>query len=646
MKRKIYLHMTSREEAQRLFWSRFADRRTETEDIPPRQAVGRVTAGPIVARFSSPSFHAAAMDGLAVRAEDTFGAADDAPRTLRLDTGEAVMINTGYPLPPDKNAVIMIENVLLGDDNREAVIRAPVYPWQHVRKVGEDIVATELLFPTGHQIRPADVAALITGGCATVPVRRRPRVVIVPTGSELVRLEDFTEAVPPGKTVESNSAALAGLAVQAGAEVEVTPIISDEYDSIRNQLATLVDSEADLIVINAGSSAGSADYTVQIIEELGEVLVHGVTIMPGKPTILGAIGGKPVLGIPGYPVSAIIAMEQFVLPLLARMQGVHLPDQEQVQAVLAKDLPSPSGIEEFRRVVVGRIGSGFVAVPLKKGAGAITTLTRANGILRIDASFEGEKHGRPVVIDLLAPQAQVERTILCTGSHDLCLDLLGDFLRINDPAYPLASTHVGSLGGIMALKQGMCHIAGSHLLDPEDGSYNTTYLRRYLPGRDIRLLTLVHRQQGFIVPKGNPKGITGIRDLFAAGIRFINRQAGSGTRVLLDFELSRHGLDGDDIDGYDQDEYTHMAVAVAVLSGKVDVGLGIKSAANALGLDFVPLVEERYDLLIPGELFETPMIQAVRTVIDMPRFKERVERMGGYSTRATGTLIPMEGIGA
>ena len=640
MKRKIYLQMRSRSEARQLFLDRFADRRTEAETVAARSACGRVTAGPVSARFSSPSFHSAAMDGLAVRAEDTFGASDESPLTLRLDNGQAIMVNTGHPLPPDRNAVIMIENVLLDEANTCAVIRAPVYPWQHVRKVGEDIVATELLFPTGHRLRPADIGALLTGGCATVSVRRRPRVTIIPTGNELVQLDELGDTVPPGRIIESNSAVLAALAEQAGAEVRVTLVVADEAEAIRERLREELARGADLVLVNAGSSAGSADYTVQLVEELGEVLVHGVTIMPGKPTILGVIDQTPVVGVPGYPVSAIIAMEQFVVPLLARMQGLDLPVVETVPALLARDLPSPAGIEEFRRMIVGRIGDHHVAVPLKKGAGAITTLTRANGMLRIDASFEGERHGREVQIDLLVPRSQVERTILCTGSHDLCLDVLNDFLCRRDPAWPLASTHVGSLGGIMALRDGMCHLAGSHLLDPADGSYNASYLRRYLPDRDIRMLTLVYREQGFIVPKGNPRGIRTIHDLFQDGLTFINRQAGSGTRVLLDYELSRNSLDADGIRGYDQDEYTHMAVAVAVLSGKADTGLGIRSAANALGLDFVPLVEERYDLLIPGEYWETEMIQAVREVIATPLFKETVERMGGYSTRDTGTVQP------
>ncbi len=642
MQRKIYLNMQSREKAQQIFWSRFSDYKLDTETIGSRQACDRVSAAPIFARFSAPSFHSAAMDGLAVRAEDTFGATDESPLSLDIEGHQAIMINTGFPLPPEKNAVIMIENVLLSEDGKQGVIRHPVYPWQHVRKVGEDIVATELLFPTGHRFRAPDIGALLAAGINSLEVRSQPKVTIIPTGNELVRLEDYPEEVPSGKTVESNSGVLAGLVAKAGGVANVSPIIKDDFEGIKAHLLAMVESDADLVIINAGSSAGSADYTVRIVEELGEVLVHGVTIMPGKPTILGVINNKPVVGLPGYPVSAVIAMEQLVMPLLARMQGIYLEPPVTIQATLAKDLPSRAGIEEFRRMIVGRIGGGFVAVPLKQGSGAITTLTRANSMLRIDAASEGEKAGQSMDVDLLLPLPQIERTILCTGSHDLCLDLLNDALRQQQPAYSLASTHVGSLGGIMALKQGMCHLAGSHLLDPKNGSYNTSYVRKYLADQDIRIVTLVHREQGFIVQKGNPKGIQTIHDLLKEDVRFINRQAGSGTRVLLDFELDRLGMDPDDIQGYEEDEYTHMAVAVAVLSDKVDVGLGIKSAAKALGLDFIPLVEERYDLLIPGAVFATPMIQALLDVIAKTKFQQGVEGMGGYSTRATGQIVSLE----
>lgn len=639
MNRHVYLSMQPREKARQIFWSHFADLRTGEETIPARQARGRVSAAPVCARFSSPSFNFAAMDGLAVRAEDTFSARDDMPLTLDLKSGQAVMINTGHPLPENANAVIMIEHVRMSADHAQAVIHAPVYPWQNVRKVGEDIVASELLFPTEHVFQAADIAALITGGCGEVRVRQRPRVAILPTGSELIALDSGLDTLPVGKTLESNSAALAALVEDAGAEALVTPIIQDDYEIIKAQVLDVLAAGADMVLVNAGSSSGTADYTARIIADVGEVFIHGVTMMPGKPVILGAAQGRPIVGVPGYPVSAILAVEEFVMPLLARMQGVRLDTPVVLEAVLAKDIPSRSGMEEFRRMVVGKIGAEYVAVPLKKGAGAITTLTRANAMLRIDAASEGEKQGRTLPVTLLAPQDEIKRTLLCTGSHDPCLELLNDFLCQTTPAYALASTHAGSLGGIFALKSRMCHMAGSHLLEPADGSYNVAALRRYLPDRALRVVTFMHREQGFFVPRGNPRGIHSVHDLVGTGVRFVNRQAGSGTRVLFDYELQRHNLEADDISGYGYDEYTHMAVAVAILSGKADTGLGVRSAANALGLDFVPLAEERYDLLIPEELFDTPMLRTVLDVITSARFRQAVEARGGYSTRETGNLV-------
>ncbi len=637
MKRKIYLNMQPLAEAYALFTDKFANHTTASETIPSHEASGRVTACPVTARLSAPSFHAAAMDGIAVQAATTFGASDDSPVSLDIGGKQALFINTGQPLPDSYDAVIMIEHILLAEDQQTGIIRAPVYPWQNVRKVGEDIVATELLFPSNHLITPPDVAALLTAGCPDVKVRKKPQITIIPTGSELVDIRT-TAIVPPGRTIESNSAVLAALAVNAGAEVTVTPIIADADDTLTTNVMDAVRSDADVVVINAGSSAGSADYTVKIIEKLGEVLVHGVTIMPGKPTILGMIDNKPVIGSPGYPVSAIISFEQFVVPLLEAMQGLSTTQPAIARAILARDIPSRGGIEEFRRMITGKIGSNLVTLPLKKGAGAITTLTRANSILRIAASSEGETRGSKVNLELLRPQSQIENTLLCTGSHDLCLDILHDLLKKNSP-YTLASTHVGSLGGILAVRDTMTHIAGSHLLDPASGEYNTPYITRYLQQKNIALITLVHREQGFIVLPGNPENIQTISDLAREDICFINRQSGSGTRVLLDNELDKAGLDPDDISGYDQEEYTHMAVAVAVLSGKVSTGLGIRAAANALNLDFVPLTEERYDLIIPAEYLELASIQTVLSLITSSQFSKAVAEKGGYSTRETGIRV-------
>lgn len=639
MKRKIYLKMHSLKEAQQLFWSEFSSYRTDEEEIASRESDGRVTARPVIARLSSPFFHAAAMDGFAVAAKDTFGASDDSPLILNVDNGQAVPINTGHPLPEDKDAVIMIENIMLSEEQQKATIRAPIYPWQHVRKVGEDIVATELLFPSNHRISPPDIGALLTAGCPRVMVRKKPKVVLHPTGTELVNNEEPGQTPPLGKTIESNSAVLAALTTRAGALPHVSPIIRDDYETIKKQILETVRSDADMVVVNAGSSAGSADYTAQIIEELGRVLVHGVTIMPGKPTILGEIEGKPVIGNPGYPVSALISFEQFVIPLLEHMQGLDHAEPQILQATLAKDIPSHGGMEEFRRMITGKLGAQFVCVPLKKGAGAITTITRANSILRIPASSEGETRGTAVKLELLRPLEQIAKTILCTGSHDLTLDLLHDLLKKSDPAYPLASTHVGSLGGIMAIREKMTHIAGSHLLDPETGEYNLSYIKQYLTGMDVALITLVYRQQGFMVPPGNPKGIHGVQDLLREDITLVNRQAGSGTRVLLDYELNKAGFDNDNIKGYEFEEYTHMSVAVAVMAGKADTGLGIMAAARALQLDFIPVTEERYDILIPREYLASSKIQQLLNCIHSDPFTKAVEQMGGYSTRETGNQV-------
>jgi putative molybdopterin biosynthesis protein len=639
MKRKIYLKMHSLEEARHLFLKEFSNYRTDKEEINSREADGRITAQPVIARLSSPFFHAAAMDGFAVIAKDTFGAADDTPLTLNIGDGQAVPINTGHPLPDDKDAVIMIENVVLSEDQQKATIRAPIYPWQHVRKVGEDIVATELLFPSNHSISPPDIGALLTAGCPRVMVRKKPKVVLHPTGTELVSNEEPGQTPPLGKTIESNSAVLAALATRAGALPQVSAIIKDDYETIKKQILETVKSDADIVIINAGSSAGSADYTAQVIEELGQVLVHGVTIMPGKPTILGKIEGKPVVGNPGYPVSALISFEQFVVPLLEHMQGRDHTEPRIIQANLAKDMPSRGGMEEFRRMITGKLGEQFVSVPLKKGAGAITTITRANSILRIPSSSEGETRGSTAKLELLRPLKQIEKTILCTGSHDLTLDLLHDLLKTSDPAYPLASTHIGSLGGIMAIRERMTHVAGSHLLDPKTGEYNLSYINQYLTGIDVALITLVYRQQGFMVPPGNPKNIQGVQDLLRKDITLVNRQAGSGTRVLLDYELDKAGLDSDEIQGYEFEEYTHMSVAVAVMAGKADTGLGIMAAARALQLDFIPVTEERYDILIPREYLDSPSIQQLLNCVHSGTFKEAVEQMGGYSTRETGNQV-------
>ncbi len=641
MKRTRYLKMKTLQQACQLLPENFGQKTTRSERIATSEAEGRVTAEPVFARLSSPGFHSAAMDGIAVRAEDTFSAHETNPLTLDLHSGEAVMINTGQPLPSDKNAVIMIENVSIDQEKGTATIMAPAFPWQHVRKIGEDIVATELLLPSHHLLLPADIGSLLAAGVAEIAVRKQPKITIIPTGSELISLEELNgSTIPPGKTVESNSSMLAAAARAAGATVQITPIVPDNLETLKQAVKKAVEQEADIVLLNAGSSAGTADYTVKVIANLGEVLMHGITIMPGKPTIMGRIEGVPVFGIPGYPVSALISFENLVVPLIKRLQGIDAEERVAMKAICGRNIPSTPGIKEFRRMVAGRLGNNIIVLPVKKGAGAISTMTRANAMLIIPAESEGINAGQEIRIQLLRPASQIEKTVLCIGSHDLTLDLIHDFLKRSLPSYHMAATHVGSLGGITAVRDGLCHVAGTHLLDIDTGEYNISYLKKYLKeGQRVRLYNLVYREQGFIVPKGNPKGISSIKDLAEKKLSFVNRQAGSGTRVLLDYQLKNEGIEPAEINGYDNEEYTHMAVAVNVLSGKADTGLGIQAAARALGLDFIPVAEERYDLLIPEEAMDYPAMNRFMEIIRSQEFREKAEGLGGYSTRESGKLM-------
>ena len=640
MKRQVYLSMKSLEEAREIFLTRFGPGlRAGVEVIKTEESSGRVTAEPVFARRSAPSYHSSAMDGIAVRADQTYGTTERLPKTLELGR-DAVWVNTGQPLPEPFDAVIMVEKIHQVDEDR-VEIRSPAYPWQHVRKVGEDIVATQLLFPQNHQLRPYDVGALISGGVFSVKAWKKPRVAIIPTGSELVRHGEMKEdeALKKGRIIEYNSLVLAGLVRECNAIPLIYDIVPDTEEEIRTVLTRAVESEADVVIINAGSSAGSKDYTVHMVSEMGEVLVHGVAMMPGKPTILGTVKGKPVVGNPGYAVSATLSFDQFVRPLLYNLQGCPSPKPQTVMVQPTRDIPSKVGIEEFLRVNIGKVGERYVATPLARAAGSITTLTRAEGILRIPALSEGITQTQETEAELLVGEEELLNTVVIIGSHDIIIDILGDEVRRTRRNIRISSGNVGSLGGLLALRKGRCHIAGSHLLDTVTGEYNISYIQRYVKGLSVAVFYLTLREQGLIVAKGNPKGIKGIEDLPGTDIAFVNRQAGSGTRVLFDHQLDQSGVNADAVKGYDHEEFTHMAVAVDVLSGAADAGMGIYAAAKALDLDFVPIAREQYDLVIPSHMLDQPNIQVVLNTIKSGHFRERIISLGGYDPSRSGELF-------
>ena len=635
-KRQSYRNLKSLEEAQTIFFSRFKDLLVSSETIPVRAALGRRLVHAVKAVRSTPAYNASAVDGVAVRAASTFAAFPETPVSLAAGT-EAIAFNTGNPLPEGTDAVVMIEKVERLGDGYE--IREAVYPWQNVRKMGEDIVKGEIILPARHVVRPYDQGALLAAGVIEVETFRRPRVFIIPTGSEIVSPENAPDPLTPGKVLEVNGQVLASLAAECGAECTLGPPAPDKPEEIKKAIRTGIADGYDVVMTIAGSSAGSEDYTPAAFAELGELLVHGVTVMPGKPTLLAAVEEHPVVGIPGYPVSAAVSFREFVRPLLYQIQGQPVPEHSRVEAVLGRKIPSKPGLEEHVRVIVGKIGGRAVAVPLGGGAGMMTSLVRADGILRIPSGVGGYSEGETAPIELLTSENDLGNRLLTLGSHDLTIDLLASAVKeASDGRVTISSSNIGSMGGLIAVGKGIAHFAGSHLLDTETGDYNRSWIKKYLPGTDIALITLVHRHQGLMTLKGNPKGIRNIGDLARQDIMLVNRQAGSGTRILLDYELKKSGIDAAAVPGYVTEEYTHMSVAMAVTSGRADVGMGILAAAQALDLDFIPIARERYDLVIPAHLLNDPRIALLLNIVESDKFRKQVLALGGYEIEETGKI--------
>ncbi|HET7005368.1 MAG TPA: molybdopterin biosynthesis protein [Candidatus Binatia bacterium] len=640
MARKRYLKKTPLTDARQLFLSTVNPAALKTEEVAIDDALDRVTAEPVFAKISSPHYHASAMDGICVRAEDTFGATEFTGKKLTLaDTdspdGDAFKyVDTGNALPAWANAVIMIEKVHQLDPKTVEIFES-VAPWNHVRLVGEDVVATELLLPRAHRLRPYDMGALLAAGHTTVRVKARPRVGIIPTGDELIQPG---EEATPGAVIDFNSTVLAAFVREWGGMPVKYPRARDDAMLLRRALE-LAAAECDLVTIIAGSSAGEHDLTSDVVANAGELLAHGIDVMPGKPAVLGALAGKPVLGVPGYPVSAIVIAREILRPALEKFLSHAAPTLPSVRAVVPKKIASHLGLEEFIRVTLGRVGEKLVAVPLARGAGVITTMVHADGLMRIPSLIEGLNAGEAAEVELLRPMVDVENTILCTGSHDLAIGVLEDQLKLRHPELKIAATNVGSLGGLLALQRGETHIAGTHLLDPDTGDYNIPEIRRVIPQIPVILLHLAQREQGILVARGNPKAIRTLQDLTRGGIRFVNRQPGSGTRVLLDYELKKLSIDGATIAGYEREEFTHMAVGVAVASGLADAGLGVRAAAQALTLEFIPIASEQYDLLIERRFFESIRGEELLATIRSESFKSAVNALGGYDTAKAGVVL-------
>lgn len=623
MKRNLYLTTIPVEEAKNIYLTALGDDiKPRSEVISVTDALGRVTAEAVYAKFSSPLYNSAAMDGIAVISSRTNWASESSP-VLLTPKEDYVIVDTGDPIRKPYDAVIMAEDIQETPDG--VLIRSSAPAWQHVRPIGEDIISGEMILTGYHRIRPIDIGVLLSGGVTKIPVFAQPRVGIIPTGSEIVEPYDDPKE---GEIIESNSRMFEAMVRENGGIPKRYDIVKDDKDEIRESVLKAL-SENDIVIVNAGSSAGTEDYTVHILREIGEVFVHGVAMKPGKPVILGRACGKPIIGIPGYPVSAYLAMENFVYPLLASFTGQKESEGRTIEAVLSRRLVSSLKHREYVRVRVGRVGGRYVCSPLARGAGAAMSMVRADGFCIIPQEKEGYEAGETVTVNLFGSSEELDKTLVCIGSHDLLLDIISDLMSGEPGGVRLSSTHVGSLGGLMALRRGEAHLTPSHLLDEKTGVYNESYIRTLFPGEKMVLVKAVRRIQGFIVAKGNPLGITGIEDL--TRVQYVNRQRGAGTRVLLDYMLSRAGIPKEAVRGYDAEAATHMAVAAQVAGGEADCGMGVYSAAHAMGLDFIPVGEEEYDFVMRKDSLEMPEVKCFLKLLGSEAFRKKLDELGGYA---------------
>ena len=636
-----YLSNTPLDQARSTFLAALHDAgmQPRCETVPVGQALGRITAAPLYAHISAPHYHACAMDGIALDAKLTFGATATTPVTIQADN--YLVVDTGDPLPEGCDAVVMIEDVVFAEgDNLQTLGSCPVTlyaastPWEHVRQIGEDICAGEMLLTSNVRIEPAAMGAMLAAGIQEVPVIVPPVVGIIPTGDEVVAPSDNPR---PGDVMEFNSTIFSGMVAQWGARGIAYPIVADKPELIKNALQQAVD-ECDIVLLNAGSSAGRDDYSASMIAEVGTVLYHGIAIKPGKPAILAYTNTTAIVGVPGYPVSGIIVVEELVRPIIEELLGCKTLHDTEIDATLARPCTSSLKHEEFVRVRLGQVGDKVVATPLSRGAGVVTSFVKADGIMRIPQNSEGLEAGATARVRLLRPADELARSLVVIGSHDPLIDEVAQLMHKRWPELSVASTHVGSMGGITAAKRGENHCGGIHLLDEETGTYNEPYLKKHFPHGGVRQVECVYRQQGLMVAPGNPLGITSLADLAQEGRSFVNRQKGSGTRILSDYLSKQNGIDTSAIYGYDHEEFTHTAVAAIVESGAADAGMGIYSAAKMYGLDFVPVCEEQYDLLIPDYAWDTPMVQALLQVLASDAFRARMEELGGYRLIHPGTV--------
>jgi len=657
--RKVFRKLLSVEDALKKLQDHYDAKPLGSENAPVDKSLRRVLSEDIVSMIDVPSFDRATMDGFAVVAEDTFSAQEDKPVKLKIvgkveagdepeievRRGEAAEIATGAPMPKGADAVVMVEQTDQKDD--VVSIFKAVAPGENVMSAGTDIMAGEAVLRSGQEITSREIGLLAALGKSRVNVYRKPRIAIISTGNELIPAGQQLEY---GKIYDINSKTLAGAILESGCEPVPLGICSDDTEEMKTKIQQAL-VVADAIVTSGSTSAGAGDILYRIIGEFGGpgIVVHGLSVKPGKPLIVAVIEGKPLFGLPGYPTSALMIFNLIVKPNISKMAGRAAESATWLEGKVASKIFSAKGRREFLPVHIVKDEAGKNLVyPVLSGSGAITSLALADGFIDIPQNQEFIEEEENVRVELFSLMFQATDLVFI-GSHCIGLDILFSCLRRRTPTLSFKIINTGSIGGLQAVKRGEADVAGVHLLDESTGEYNLPFLHQYGMAETATLIRGYNREQGFIVPKGNPKRIKSFEDLLRDDISFINRNLGSGTRLLIDLNLRKvaeaKGLDlsqvTNRIRGYRIEARSHSAVALAILNGKGDVGFGIRTAAEIYGLDFIKYANEKYDFLVPKRrLGRNPVKQLVSELRSI-EFRSELERSapGLVTTEETGRVI-------
>jgi len=609
-----FLSVLSREDAANRFQSHLAMKPLGLEHVRLGDSLGRILAKTLRAPIDVPPFDRSSVDGFAVRASDITTASDSAPITLTLNAetiacgtaplldvahGSATPIATGGPIPRGADAVVMVEQT--DPDGPNISIRRAVAPGQNIGFAGSDIAQGETLLRHGNPIGSREIGMLAACGLAEVPVYRKPRVAVLSTGDELAQPG---EPLKPAAIYDSNGPIVAAAVAENGGIPVFAGAIRDEPDALEAALHKAL-SENDMVILSGGTSKSAGDLTYRIVAQLGApgIVAHGVALKPGKPLCLAVADGKPVVILPGFPTSAMFTFHDFVVPVLRGMSGLAARTESTLEATVPVRVLSDLGRTEFVMVALAEGHDGVNAFPLSKGSGSVSAFSQADGFLTIDALSEHLSEGTRASVTLLDPQVRIpDLTIM--GSHCVGLEPVID--RLSDQGFRVRTVAVGSMGGLAAVKRGECDLAPMHLMDPKTEIYNQPFL-----SGDLVLIEGWRRMQGLVFRPGDTRFEgKSIADAIATALadphcHMVNRNQGSGTRILIDRLLGTARPDG-----YWNQPKSHNAVAAAVAQKRADWGLAIGAIAKAYGLGFIPFAEEHYDFAVPSSRLTRPPVAA------------------------------------